>query len=70
MSIINKTKQYIIVFAVTVVAVLIYLFSHHAHLVQPIAIDIDKAVDNFIRLIAITEEKNIQENILSTKDSF
>ena len=66
MSITNKTKQYIIVFAVTFVAILIYLFSHHAHLVQPIAIDMDKAVDNFIRLIAITEEKNIQENILST----
>lgn len=65
MSITNKRKQYIIVFVVTVVAVIIYLFSHHVHIVQPIAIEMDKAIDNFIQLTAITEEWNMQANVLS-----
>lgn len=65
MSIINKRKQYCIVFAVTVIAVIIYLFSHHVHMIQPIAIEMDKAVDKFIQLVTMTEEWNMQGNVLS-----
>lgn len=65
MSIINKRKQYCIVFAVTVIAVIIYLFSHRVHMIQPIAIEMDKAVDNFIQLATVTEEWNMQGNVLS-----
>lgn len=64
MSITDKRKQYCIVFMVTVVAVIIYLFSHHVHIIQPIAINMDKAIDNFIGLTTKIEEGDMQANVL------
>lgn len=49
----NNKKQYIMVFVMTAAAVAVYLFCHRFHLSQPIIINEDKAVDNFIRMAAL-----------------
>lgn len=53
MNMANRKKQYIMVVSFTAVAVLVYLICHGFDLSQPILIDRDKAVDNFIRTVAM-----------------
>ena len=53
MSVTNNKKYYIMVFMITVAAVSVYLLCHRFHLSQPIIMNEDKAVDNFIRLAVL-----------------
>lgn len=65
MNAVNRSRQYIVVFVVTAVAVMSYLLCHKVDMVQPIAFDQDKAVDHFIRS-AVSEGSNLQTDILYT----
>lgn len=62
MNIASNKQQYIIVFSCTTVAVLIYLICYRFDLAQPILIDNDKAIDNFIRIVAVDND-NMQVGI-------
>ena len=53
MNMADSKKQYIMVFAFTAAAVLVYLICHGFDFSQPILIDRDKAVDDFIRTVAM-----------------
>lgn len=53
MDVSNNKKQYMMVFVITAAAVVAYLFCHRFSLTQPVIINEDKAVDNFIRTAAL-----------------
>lgn len=53
MSVSNYKKHYIMVFVLTAAAVAVYLLCHKFNLSQPVIINEDKAVDNFIRTAAL-----------------
>lgn len=53
MNVSNNKKCYMIVFVITAAAVMVYLFCHRFNLLQPVIINEDKAVDNFIRMAAV-----------------
>lgn len=59
----SSKKQYIMVFAFTAAAVLIYLICHKFDLSQPISIDQDKAIDHFIRTTAM-DDGGVRSGIL------
>lgn len=52
----NK-KQYVIVFVITTVAVIVYLSCHHFNLSYPVIFNEDKAIDNFIKSVALEGNK-------------
>lgn len=65
MNTVNKSRQYIVVFVVTAVAVMSYLFCHKVNMVQPIAFDQDKAIDLFIKSV-VSEGNDLRTDILFT----
>ncbi len=53
MKAISKSRQYVIIFAITALSVMIYLLCHKADMAQPISFDVDKAIDGFIDVAAM-----------------
>lgn len=53
MKAISNKKQYAIVFIMTAVALIVYLLCYKFRLSQPIVLQEDKPIDNFIRAVAL-----------------
>ena len=65
MNTVSKSRQYIVVFVITAIAVISYLLCHKVDMGQPIALDQDKAIDLFIKSAAI-EGNELQTEIFFT----
>lgn len=59
MNTVSKSGQYVLLFLITTMAVVVYLFCHKVNMTQPIALDMDKTIDGFISAAAMNDNGTV-----------